>query len=648
LTWRQPAAALDVALRSARGLGETLAAILDAALRVPGVERAGICLPGRGHREMRPAMQRGLASDEAVDCQCLPADDSLVGRARTGEPVFWAAPSGEAPAVHGCPVLRLGGAAVLPIQAGELFVGILMAGTSRPDGFAEESRKALIVIASQAAPALHIARTENATSASEERYRALIEQSSDGIFIVDPVTRRVLEANPRFRQMLGYDEREIQVLTLDEIIVAPPESIAANAAKVLDHGRNYVGERKYRRKDGQLLDVEVSTSRVRHDLTDVVLVNVRDISQRKADEATLASVRHRHQLILDAAGEGILGLDREGRHTFVNPAAAELLGYAPSELLGVQSHPLWHHTKRDGSAYPATECPIYAAIQDGKVHRSDQELFWRKDGSSLQVEYVSTPIMERDEVVGSVVVFRDISKVARLEAIAEAIEAMNSIGYVFSAVRHELGNPVNSVKMALSVLRNNLATFQEDAIRTYLDRSLGELSRVEDLLASLKSFSLYENVKAQEIDLSKFLSQFLSLVRPDFFERGITPLFKPSPDAQRVYADPRALRHILLNLFANAADALVDRLAPTITLRTYAKPGLTEIRVEDNGSGIPEAVRKEIFQPFWTTKAKGTGLGLVIVKKMMAKMEGTVGIESWAGAGTTVILTLPSDEASVR
>ncbi len=648
MTGRQPAVGLDIALRSARGLQETLTAILDAALRVPGVERAGICLPAGGDGELRPALQRGLGEGETADCRCLPGAEPLLGRVHTGEANFRAVPPGESPAVRGCPVLRLGGAAVLPIQAGELFVGVLLAGTSRPDSFASESRKALLAIASRAALALDAARTENETFAGEERYRALIEQSSDGIFVVHPVTHRFLEANLRFRQMLGYDESEIRSMKLDEIVVASPESIAANADKVLDRGRNYVGERKYRRRDGQLLDVEVSTSRVRLDLTDVVLVNVRDISQRKADEATLASMRHRHQVILDAAGEGILGLDREGCHTFVNPAAAELLGYAPSELLGVRSHPLWHHTKRDGSAYLATECPIYAAIHDGKVHRSDQELFWRKDGSSLQVEYVSTPIMEASEVAGAVVVFRDISKVARLEAIAEAIETMNSIGYIFSAVRHELGNPVNSVKMALSVLRNNLASFQEDAIRTYLDRSLGELSRVEDLLASLKSFSLYENVKAQEIDLTEFLSQFLSLVRPDFSERGINLHFWPSANGQRVYADPRTLRQVLLNLFANAADALAECRAPTITLRTYGMFGLTEIRVEDNGPGIPEAVRKEIFQPFWTTKANGTGLGLVIVKKMMAKMEGTIEIESWAGGGTTVILTLPSDEASVH
>jgi PAS domain S-box-containing protein len=648
LTGRKPAVALDVALRAARGLQETLSAILDAVQRVPGVERTGICLPSGSDGEMRPAMQRGLAPHEAVDCPCLPADDPLVGRARAGEPVFWSVPAGEAPAMRDCPILGLGGAAILPIQAGEQLVGLLLAGTSRPGGFAHDSRKALLVIGSQAATNLRAARTENETFASEERYRALIEQSSDGIFAFHPVTHRVVEANLRFRQMLGYDEREILSLTLDEVIAASPESIVANVAEVMGQDRHHIDERKYRRKDGQLLDVEVSLSRARYDLTDVVLVNVRDISRRKANEVTLASVRYRHQLILDAAGEGILGLDREGRHTFVNPAAAELLGYATSEMLGVSSHSLWHHTKRDGSAYPETECPIYAAIHDGRVHRSDQELFWRKDGSSVPVEYVSTPIMERDEVVGSVVVFRDISKVARLEAIAEAIEAMNSIGYVFSAVRHELGNPVNSVKMALSVLRNNLASFQEDAIRTYLDRSLDELSRVEDLLASLKSFSLYENVRAQQMDLSEFLSQFLSLVRPDFSERGITLLFRPSPDAQRVFADPRALRHILLNLFANAADALVDHLTPAITLRTYAKPGLTEIRVEDNGSGIPEAVRKEIFQPFWTTKANGTGLGLVIVKKMMAKMEGTIEIESWTGAGTTVILTLPADGASAR
>ena len=94
-------------------------------------------------------------------------------------------------------------------------------------------------------------------------------------------------------------------------------------------------------------------------------------------------LEEQNALILRAAGEGIFGLDLEGRHTFVNPAAATMLGYEPEELVGQFSHSLWHHTKADGSMYPKEECPIYGAYKDGQVHSGDTEVFWRKDGTSF-------------------------------------------------------------------------------------------------------------------------------------------------------------------------------------------------------------------------------------------------------------------------
>ena len=115
-------------------------------------------------------------------------------------------------------------------------------------------------------------------------------------------------------------------------------------------------------------------------------------------------------LILYAAGEGIYGLDAEGRTTFANPAAVKMLGWTPEEILGRPMHDIHHHTKQDGSPYLREECPIYAAFKDGKVHYVDNEVFWCKDGSSIPVEYTSTPIREGDRLVGAVVVFRDITE----------------------------------------------------------------------------------------------------------------------------------------------------------------------------------------------------------------------------------------------
>jgi PAS domain S-box-containing protein len=117
-----------------------------------------------------------------------------------------------------------------------------------------------------------------------------------------------------------------------------------------------------------------------------------------------------NQLILRAAGEGIYGVNAEGKTTFVNPAAERMLGWSAEELIGRDMHSIVHHTRPDGSHYPEHACPIYAAFRDGAVHQIDSEVFWRKDGTSFSVEYTSTPIRDRGAVVGAVIVFRDVTQ----------------------------------------------------------------------------------------------------------------------------------------------------------------------------------------------------------------------------------------------
>jgi PAS domain S-box-containing protein len=118
-----------------------------------------------------------------------------------------------------------------------------------------------------------------------------------------------------------------------------------------------------------------------------------------------------NELILDSAGEGILGLDLNGNHTFVNPSAARILGYKVEELIGKPSHSIWHHTKKDGSPYPEEECPIHTAYKDGTIcYRVRDEVFWRKDSTNFPVGYTSTPIIEDGKIVGSVVTFLDITE----------------------------------------------------------------------------------------------------------------------------------------------------------------------------------------------------------------------------------------------
>ncbi len=143
--------------------------------------------------------------------------------------------------------------------------------------------------------------------------------------------------------------------------------------------------------------------------------NLRLAQEREQAEEQLMQATRQKELILNSVGEGIYGLDLEGNATFANPAAEKMLGYTEEELLGKPQHALIHHSKQDGSPYPREECHIFAAIMDGRVHREADEVFWRKDGTSFPVEYVSTPILENENLVGAVVTFRDITERKKAE-----------------------------------------------------------------------------------------------------------------------------------------------------------------------------------------------------------------------------------------
>lgn len=131
-------------------------------------------------------------------------------------------------------------------------------------------------------------------------------------------------------------------------------------------------------------------------------------AQQSAQEEDRGEDRLYREL-LEFASEGIYGLDRDGYVTFVNQAARNMTGWTDDDLYGRTQHSMVHHSHADGSHYPRNECPIYAAIRDGDVHRCDDEVFWRKDGTSFPVAYTSSPIFRAGKPAGAVVIFRSLS-----------------------------------------------------------------------------------------------------------------------------------------------------------------------------------------------------------------------------------------------
>lgn len=354
------------------------------------------------------------------------------------------------------------------------------------------------------------------------------------------------------------------------------------------------------------------------------------VAHRHREDEILCPVRGVHCVgscvyadIMEQIDFGIIVLDtKKEQLTFQNKAATNIFGAAKGPIDYRTLHTLFLQGMGKG------------LIADG--FGKPQTLHY-KDKLLSYTAYVISDVY-------IAILTRDITERARLESIAEAFNTMENITYIFSGIRHELGNPVNSIKMTMSVLKKNLDRYPKETVLKYVDRTLTEISRVEYLLQSLKSFSMFEDPVIQNVDLIDFMDIFLSLVADDLEKGGIELEALLSPEAKWIRADPRALQQVMLNLIANASDALEGRDDPAIVISTLKKDGLIWINIEDNGCGISDDEQKNLFRPFYTTKPHGTGLGLVIARRMLVKMNSRIGVVSRKDVGTTATISIPVGE----
>lgn len=235
----------------------------------------------------------------------------------------------------------------------------------------------------------------------------------------------IQQANLAAASMLGVTRKQLVSQKLTRFIAAESQDLFyLHRKKAFTSRRKQACELQFRRQDGTTIFASVAgvTHRNGGHKQRHWLVAFSDQSARKNAEETSARLHLQNELILRSAADGILGLDLRGNHTFVNPAAARMLGYKPKELVGRPSDLICPHTKPEGSPAPKNECGISATYRNGVAHRSATEAFWRKDGTSFPVEYASTPAYEADRLIGAVVTFSDITGRKQMDATLRARE----------------------------------------------------------------------------------------------------------------------------------------------------------------------------------------------------------------------------------
>jgi PAS domain S-box-containing protein len=364
-----------------------------------------------------------------------------------------------------------------------------------------------------------------------------------------------------------------------------------------------------------------------------------DITERRKSE----EARRMLASAVESTAEAIAITDRIGVIQFVNPAFEQVTGYSRAEAQGKTLHIL-DSGQHDEAFYRTIRSDLaYKGVWQGRMINR------RKDGSRYFEDCIISAVkIDSGEIVNYISVRRDVTDRIRLESIATAINATENLGYVFSGVRHEIGNPVNTAKLSLSLLKETLDRASKGDIAESVDLALNELQRVEKLLTSLRTFNLYETPAMQVVETKSFLEEFVQLVRRDLVKKHITLTISIGTGAESLFVDPRVMHQILLNIITNAVDAVKEREEGRIAINAEAEGPIVHLRINDNGCGMTQEAKQRLFRPFSTTKPGGTGLGLVIVRRMLAQMGGGIEIGSESGVGTVVDLSLKSGEDNAK
>ena len=368
--------------------------------------------------------------------------------------------------------------------------------------------------------------------------------------------------------------------------------------------------------------------------------------EKRIIQEKLEASEARNRLLLQSSAEGIYGVNQYGISTFVNQAAARIMGYSIDELLGSPMHQLIHHSFPDGSTYPVEICPIYSALRDGKIHRITEEVMWRKDGIPVPVEYVSSPVYKNDKIVGAVVVFKDITERKKTEGkfrdftrdLKRSNQDLDDFAYTLS---HDLKSPLRAIERLANWISEDCTDKLDGKSKENLAILRKRVTRMSNFIDGLLPYARVGRTDFDicVVDTKELLKEIINTLSP-----SITFIFKYAENLPCFETAKIQLSQVFSNLISNSMKHH-HRKTGVIEIGSHNKGDFYEFYVSDDGPGIEPGYYKKIFQIFQTLKSKddfeSTGIGLSIVKKIVEHHGGRVWVESIIEKGATFHFTWP-------
>jgi PAS domain S-box-containing protein len=491
---------------------------------------------------------------------------------------------------------------------------------------------------------------EQALLTSETRYREMVENSLGFVFTCS-MEGRLTSLNAFTAETLGYRPEDLAGRLLPELMDATGVATFQDCLNTVETGEEWQGALPMRRSDGVYRRIAVHSRSMRlAGERSFLIVHGMDVTEQYEAEEALHMATRQRELILESVGDGIFGIDLNGKVTFINEAGARALGYAPDQLTGRDLHDLIHYSHADGTPYSRSTSPILQALRRSEPIRMLDEVFWRRDRIAIQVEYSANPLMEDGQISGMVVAFQDVSERRRLERMKDEF---------ISTVSHELRTPLTSLRASLGLIQSGSLDKRPEKQLQMVEMAIGNCDRLTRLVNDILDF---DGAEKRRLPLNREPVEAIDLLRraADVAHGAATQArmeFRIEAKASPVFADSERVMQVLNELVTNAIKfsppSTVIHLSARDTVGSGpdgSSTGAKEVcfTVADQGRGIAPEKLERIFEPFHQGDASdsralgGTGLGLALCRSIVEQHGGRIWAESELGNGSRFLFTLPA------
>jgi PAS domain S-box-containing protein len=470
--------------------------------------------------------------------------------------------------------------------------------------------------------------------AAEARYKTLVELNPDAVLVV--FNKQIVFANKAALKLFGA-ESLTDLLGRSPFDLAHPEERAESERRhqrALETGApNEPMIQRRVRLDGSLIYVETVGAPLAWEGGMAVQVLLRDLTEQRKTEHSLHS-------LIETTQDAVVSIDRRARIVMFNAAAERIFGYTRAEVAGQKVNMLMaepYASEHDG--YIARYESTGEARAIGRIRPVSAR---RKNGEIFPIELSVTQIATGEEVNYAAFI-RDISEKVKLQQMAVENERLATIGTMAAKFGHELGNPLNGMSLTIQLLEQRikkLADGGDQQVTATLTRLKIEIARLNTLLLDFRSLSRKETYNFQAIDLASLVGEAIEIELPQYAVKGVEVESHFAAALPPVKVDIDKMKQVILNLAKNAVEAMPR--GGKLAFSAAVSDGAVTLEVSDTGTGIPREV--DIFEPFFTTKSFGTGIGLTIVRQIVAAHGGSIAYRSEQGKGTTFSITLPAGE----